>query len=505
MSEAHSPVNVSYWIDSTEAAGYPPLEGDVEVDVAIVGAGIVGLSAAWLLKQAGRTVAVVEMDRVARGVSGYTTAKITTGHGLIYHRLEGRHGADAAAAYAEANQAGLDLLALWVEKEGIECDFERRDNFVYSETLEGVDQIKEEVVAEQRAGLDASFVTDTSLPFDVTGALRLPDQAQFHPRKYLLHLASLVTGDGSSIYENSPVTGIDEGEPCVVEGEGGRVLATDVIMATHYPFLDRGLFFPRIHQKRSYAIVGPAPGDAPDGMFISADSPTRSIRTIPDEERTLLLIGGNGHATGQNNETEEEYRDLTQWAGERFALKEPTHRWSSQDGSTVDMLPYVGTARRTSKRVYTATGFGKWGMTNGTVAAAVVTDAILGQENRFAPLFDPHRVTVSASAGDFLKENLKVAKHFVQDRVLHPQRKPFDELGPGDAAVERVGLGQVAAYRDEAGVLHAVAAECTHLGCVVRWNGAERSWDCPCHGSRFDHEGKVLHGPATRDLEQKEI
>ena len=343
--------------------------------------------------------------------------------------------------YAEANQVGLDLIALWVEKEGIECDFERRDNFVYSESMEGADQVKEEVVAEQRAGLDASFVTDTSLPFDVTGALRLRDQAQFHPRKYLLHLASLVDGDGCFIFENSPVTGIDEGEPCMIEAQAGRVLATDVIMATHFPFLDRGLSFPRVHQKRSYAIVGPVPSAAPDGMFISADSPTRSIRTIPDGDRTLLLVGGNGHPAGRRKRPKRNTA-TSRWAEERFGMADLTHRWSSQDGSTVDMLPYAGTARRTSKSVYTATGFGKWGMTNGAVAATVVTDAILGDENRFAQLFDPHRITVSASLGDFVEENLNVAKHFVQDRVAHPQRGPFDELGLGDAAVERVGLGR---------------------------------------------------------------
>jgi glycine/D-amino acid oxidase-like deaminating enzyme/nitrite reductase/ring-hydroxylating ferredoxin subunit len=505
MSEAHSSTNVSYWVDSTSGPDHPSLQGEVEADVAIVGAGIVGLTAGWMLKQTGKTVALVEMDRVARGVSGYTTAKVTAGHNLIYERLERRHGPEVARAYAQANQAALELVAGFVEKEHIECDLERRSNYVYSESSESVDQIKEEVAAAQRAGLPASFVTETGLPFPVAGAVRLENQAQFHPRKYLLHLASLVSGDGSQIFERSRITDLREGDLPIVTTEHGSVIAKDVILATHYPFLDRGLFFPRVHQKRSYAIVGPVADPPPDGMFISTGSPTRSIRSVRDDGRTLLLVGGNGHPTGQSSDTREKYEDLEAWAKERFGLSDVTHRWSSQDGATIDMLPYVGTARRTSTNVYTATGFGKWGMTNGTAAAAVISDAILGRENEYAGLFDPHRVTVGASFPKVLTENLEVAKHFAGDRLNHPQRGSLDRLAPGEAAVTGVGVGQVAAYRDEKGELHALSAECTHLGCIVHWNPAEKSWDCPCHGSRFDHEGKVLHGPATRDLERKEI
>lgn len=285
----------------------------------------------------------------------------------------------------------------------------------------------------------------------------------------------------------------------------GAVRATDVIMATHYPFLDRGLFFPRVHPKRSYAITVPIDAsDAPSGMYISSDSPTRSIRTIPDGDRLLLLVGGNGHATGQKYDTDEAYRDLERWTEERFGLSDVTHRWSTQDGSTVDMIPYAGTARRSSEHVYTATGFGKWGMTNGTAAAQIIVDAIVGVHNASASLFDPHRATVKASAEKLVTENIKVARHWLGDRIAHPQRGTFDELGPGQAAVKRVGLDHVAAYRDGDGVLHAVSAVCTHLGCLVTWNPAETSWDCPCHGSRFDPGGRVLQGPALKDLAKKD-
>jgi glycine/D-amino acid oxidase-like deaminating enzyme/nitrite reductase/ring-hydroxylating ferredoxin subunit len=505
MSEAHSTTNVSYWVDSTAAPERPRLEGSVEVDVAIVGAGIVGLTAARLLKRSGKTVAVVEMDRIVRGVTGYTTAKITSGHSTIYQRLESTHGQDVARSYATVNQLALKQMAGWIEEDGIACDFQRRPNFVYSEATEQESSIEMEAAAARRAGLKVSLVTETDLPYAIAAAVRLEDQAQFHPRKYLLHFARDVDGDGSHIFENSRVVDVSEGKLCEVKTERGRILARHVILATHYPFWDRGLLFPRVHPKRSYAIAGPLEASpAPDGMYISVDEPTRSIRTIPDGDRTLLMVGGNGHGAGQKQDTGHEYEDLERWMSARFGISEVSHRWSTQDGITVDMLPYAGTARRGSDRVYTATGFGKWGMTNGTAAAMVISDAILGLTNEFSSLFDPHRLTVKASATKFVSENVKVARHWLGDRVLHPQGASFDDLEPGQAAVKGVGLHQVAGYRDEAGALHAVSATCTHLGCIVAWNEAEKSWDCPCHGSRFDPDGRVLHGPAVKDLPQRE-
>lgn len=506
MGEAHSEVNVSYWIDSTHSTAHPVLQGQVEVDVAIVGGGIVGLTAAWALKRAGKTVAVIEMDRLARGVSGYTTAKVTSGHNLIYSELERKHGAQAAASYARANQLALENIASLVEANNIDCDFSRRSNYVYCESLDEVDPIRQEVEAAARAGLNVSYVADLDLPYPVAGAIRLDHQAQFHPRKYLLALAIAVDGDGSYIFENSRVTDIREAEPCEVSTAHGKVAARDVVMATHYPLLDRGFFFPRVHPKRSYALAALIDSStAPEGMYISTDSPTRSIRTTPDGERLLLLVGGNGHAVGQKYDTDQDYEDLESWTKQRFGIDEVTHRWSTQDGATVDMLPYAGTARRSSEHVYTATGFGKWGMTNGTAGALVVSDAILGKENEFAASFDPHRATVKASAKKLITENSKIARHWFGDRVAHPQRRPFDDLQPGEAAVKRVGVSQVAGYRDEEGELHAVSAVCTHLACIVAFNPAETSWDCPCHGSRFDTDGRVLHGPATEDLEKKQV
>lgn len=489
----------SYWVESTTASGYPRLVGGTETDVCVVGAGLVGITTAILLQEAGRDVVVIEMDRVVQGVTGNTTAKVTSGHGLIYASLESSHGADAARGYAQANEEGLARVASFVESYGIDCDFERKSNYTYCERPEDAGEIRDEVDAAARAGLDVALVTETSLPFPIAAAVELRDQAQFHPRKYLLALLDVFTAHGGRVFEETRATGINEGDPIVVETIGGEVRANHVVLATHYPFLDRALLFPRVHPKRSYVVAGPA-NRLPEGMFISSTEPTRSVRTIPNGDRTLLLVSGEGHSVGQDYETEDRYAALSSWGAEHFGLT-TEYRWSTQDGTSVDQLPYVGSVRRGS-RVYTATAFNKWGFTNGTAGAEIISDAILGRANEAADLFDLHRRTLTQSAEKFVTENAKVAIHFVRDRALHPQRTTPDDLSPGEAGIHRAGTQLVAAYRDDAGELHKVSAICTHLRCVVAWNPAERTWDCPCHGSRFDFDGRVIQGPAVHDLDR---
>lgn len=493
--------NTSYWVESATGPRYDELDTGVNVDVAIVGGGIVGVVAAHLLKRAGKTVALLEMQRVGHGVTGYTTAKITSSQSLIYQRLERKHGLEVSRAYAAAQEAGRAEIRRLTDAEGIECDLETQDNYVYCEDEDEVASIEAEVAAARRAGLRVELVRDTPLPYPVAAALRHPDQAQFHPLRFLEHLAKDIPGDGSFVFEDSRALDVDEGEPLTVTCERGAITARDLIVATNYPFLDRGLYFPRVHPQRSYAVAGVAdPALACEGMYISSDQPTRSIRTIRDGSRSLISVGGEGHAVGQEHDTDERYSALETWAADRFGIKEVTHRWSTQDGITVDGLPYIGRYRRTSEHVYTATGFAKWGMANGAMAAGLLTDLILERGNGWAELFDPHRLTVTASAEKLITENAKVAMHWTRDRISHPQSAPFDGLGAGEGSVRREGTKLVAASRAADGTLIKVSAVCTHLGCVVAWNPAETSWDCPCHGSRFASDGSVIQGPAVHDL-----
>lgn len=452
---------VSYWVDNTSSPGYPALQDDIVVDVAVIGAGIVGITAGYLLKQEGLKVAVIDRKEVARGVTGYTTAKVTSSHGIIYSKLLSTFGEEGARTYARSNEAGKEKIAELVEKHSIDCDFERTDNFVYTEEESSVPSIRQEVDAAKRVGLPASFTTDTELPFPVKGALKVADQAQFDPRRYLVPLAGEIDGDGSHVFENTVVTGVEDGSPCVVQTDTASVRATDVIVATHMPILDRGLFFTKVHPYRSYAIAGPIDGDVLKGMYISTGGSTRSMRSIPTGAgKRSLLVGGEGHKTGTDEDTGMHYERLERWAEHHFGLV-PSHRWATQDNVSVDSVPFVGRVTRGSEHVLTATGFGKWGMTNGTASAMILADNIVGRSNDWASFFDSKRIDPLASAKKFIQENAEVAGHFVGDRLTHGSNP-----------------------------------RCTHLGCVLRKNGAEGTWDCPCHGSRFDAEGNVIQGPA---------
>jgi Rieske Fe-S protein len=279
-----------------------------------------------------------------------------------------------------------------------------------------------------------------------------------------------------------------------------------VIVATHYPFLDRSLAFARLHPERSYAITCRIAGAPPEGMFISGGNvPTRSVRAVPVDGAELLLVGGEGHKTGTEPDTELRYERLEAFAREHWDVVSVEHRWSAQDPITVDLLPYVGPLLPRSDRVLMATGFGKWGMTGGTAAALLLADLALGRQAMWADLFDPNRLTLRASAQRLVTENAQVAARFVGDRLRSADPRPPENLKPGEGMLLERDGEKLAAYRDEDGELVAVSARCTHLGCLVSWNGAERSWDCPCHGSRFAPDGTVLEGPAVHRLERKPL
>jgi glycine/D-amino acid oxidase-like deaminating enzyme/Rieske Fe-S protein len=497
----------SYWIDSTPETSYDPAPAELDVDVAVLGGGIAGLSAAAALKAAGRTVAVVEARRIVEGVTGNTTAKVTAGHGRLYAYLAEKFGADRARLYADSQQAAIEHIARTVETGGVDCDLVRTESYVYSEDPAELPDLEAEVEAATTAGLPVSLVKDTPLPYDVAGAIRYDAQARFHPRRYLLRLAEGIPGDGSVILENTRALDVDEGDPCVVTTDRGLVRARDVVVATHIPFLDRGLYFAREFPMRDYVVAGRIARDrAPDGMFLSTEQPSHSIRVTEDGDTLLLIVGGEGHPTGRASDQDERFERLEAWTRERFGVTEFTHRWATQDYTSTDRVPFVGRFRPDARRLWVATAFGAWGMTNGTMSGLLLADLVTGRENQWAALYDPGRMQAPVQRlKSFVKENAAVAKHLVGGYTSPGDVGSADELEPGEAAVIRHGLDKTAVYRDDAGEVHAVSAKCTHLGCIVSWNSGERSWDCPCHGSRFDPDGNVLHGPAVTPLERREV
>jgi glycine/D-amino acid oxidase-like deaminating enzyme/nitrite reductase/ring-hydroxylating ferredoxin subunit len=500
-------LNRPLWLDRASTR-YPSLTSDIQVDVAVIGAGITGVTAALLLKQSGRRVALLESNLVGGGATGYTTAKLTVGHSLIYRDVIDSFGVDTARRYARSNQGAIEQVAALVQAHDIECDFERTSNYVYAESASRAADIEAEAEAAAAAGIAAELTTETDLPYPVATAVRVDAQAQLHPWKYLSALAELVEGDGSHVFESTRATGVRSGRPCVVRTGSGAVSAHHVVLATQLPILDRGLFFARAHPTKSYAVAAAVDeGRAPRGMYIGVDQPTRSVRSTPaDGGGRILIVGGEGHKPGAERDTRARYERLEQFMRERFELPEAEYRWSTHDYVPVDKLPYIGRLPRGDDRILVATGFAKWGMTKGTLAAAMLTDAVLGRRNEYADLYDASRLAVRRSAAAFAKENGLVGVAFFRDRVRpRPGRDEIERLRPGEGTVARLGRHQLAVYRNDAGELTALSARCTHLGCIVGWNPADRAWECPCHGSRFAADGTVVQGPATADLEQRPL
>jgi glycine/D-amino acid oxidase-like deaminating enzyme/nitrite reductase/ring-hydroxylating ferredoxin subunit len=504
--DSRVPLNRPFWL---EGAGprYGSLSGELDVDVAVVGAGITGVTTAYLLKQAGKSVALLEQSSIGFGATGYTTAKLTVGHSLIYRDLIDRHGEEAARLYARSNQEAIEHIAAIAAEHDLECDLEGTSNFVYAESPASVGELERELVAARAAGIDATLTAETELPYPVAGALRVDGQAQFHPWKYLAALARLVDGDGSYVFEATRVRNVRSGRPCVVDADGGRVRAGHVVLATQMPFLDRGLFFAKAHPTKSYAVAATVDaGSSPHGMYISVDQPTRSVRSTPAEDgRRVLIVGGESHTPGTDDDTEARYARLEHFLAERFG-GHAEYRWSTHDYMPVDRLPYIGRLRRGDDRVLVATGFAKWGLTKGTLAAQLFTDAILGRPNEYAELYDAKRLAPKQSAVRFAKGNGAVGLRFFVDRVRpRDGREEIERLQPGAGTIVREGAKLYAVHRDDAGELHVLSARCTHLGCIVGWNSADRAWECPCHGSRFAGDGTLVQGPATADLPRRSL
>jgi len=491
----------SFWIETAPETSYPLMPGNLETDVAVVGGGIAGITVAVLLKQAGYTVAVIEGDRICRGVTGHTTAKVTALHRLIYADLIERFGSRQANQYADANQAAIETIASFVERYDIPCDFVRKPAYTYAESEESRDIVAAEADAARSLGLPATFVEDIPLPGRAYGAVRFADQAQFHPLNYLLRLASLIPGDGSHIFEMTRALEVlDDRDRCMVRTEQGTVTARSVVLATHYPFYDGpGFYYARMEPSRSY-VLGIRTGEPfPDGMFINAEGPTHSWRSQPAGEGELVLVGGLGHRTGEAVDTREHYRRLEEYARTVYPVRSVDYRWSAQDYITIDGVPYIGRLASGHENVYIATGFRKWGMTNGTAAATILADMIQGRTSPWAEVYAPDRFKPAASVRRFLVHNIEVAEKYVGGAISRPSGDLAD-VGPGEGRILMIEGEKAGIFRDREGRVHAVNPTCTHMGCVTAWNSAEETWDCPCHGSRYSADGRVIHGPAVKGL-----
>ncbi|MFD0366762.1 FAD-dependent oxidoreductase [Streptomyces sp. NPDC127114] len=503
--------NRSYWMQTAGMPSFAPLTTDAEADVVVVGGGIAGISTAWELARAGLGVVLLEADRLAGGVTGHTTGKVTALHTTVYDTLRTQRGEDAARLYAESQSAALEHVFEVARELGTDCDLERRPALTYCEDPDGVEALRAEAEAARAAGLDASFVTETGLPYPVAGAVRVEDQAQFHPLAYLRGVVEDLVARGGRIHEHTRVTEAHGGAPRrLTTSTGTGVSARHVVVATHHPVFDHARLATRLTQHRDLVIAGPLPPDQdPQGMYITREGGKRSVRTTPlGDGGRLLIVTGEAFAPGTGEDTEAGYARLRSWAQEHFPGFEVSHRWAAQDNSATDGLPVIGRMRAGGGNIYVATGFAGWGMTGGVLAGRLIASLVTETEDPWAALYDPGRAgAVVGSASTFLKAQWDTGKHFVKDRLDalgHGTNGPVDELRPGEGTVVRAGGGPCAVHRDDQGELHALSAVCTHMGCVVAFNNGERTWECPCHGSRFGIDGEVLQGPALRPLERRD-
>lgn len=507
--QTDSGATISAWAATAKLPELSPLSTDLAADVCVVGAGISGLTTAYLLAREGRSVVVLDDGPIAGGETSRTTAHLSNALDDRYQRLERIHGVEEIRIAAESHTAAIDRIESIVREEGISCDFERLDGYLFNPGDGSQEDLQKELEAARRAGLtETELISRAPLDsFDTGPCLRFPRQGQFHPLRYLAGVVTAILRDGGRIFTATHAEKIEAGSPVRVVSRAGPVVsAAAAVVATNSPVHTLVALHTKQAAYRSYVVAGSVPrSSVRKALYWDTESPYHYVRLQTSPERDgndLLIVGGEDHKTGQEEEPEKRWQRLREWARERFpAFKEVSFRWSGQVMETVDGLAFIGKSPG-EENIYVATGDSGMGMTHGTIAGILLTDLLLERENPWSRLYDPSRVSLRA-AGEFAMENLNVAAQYV-DHVTSGDTDSVDDLRRGSGAVVRRGLKKIAAYRDENGTLHERSAVCTHLGCVVAWNPAEKSWDCPCHGSRFDPEGRVLNGPAIRDLPNAE-
>ncbi|HEX6038287.1 FAD-dependent oxidoreductase [Longimicrobium sp.] len=505
---ASSERSVSVWEATVPQRTFPPLAGDAEADVCVVGAGIAGMTTAYLLAKAGRRVIVLDKTSVGGGETGQTTAHLSSALDDYYHVLEKVHGAKGARLAFESHQAAIDQVGAIAAAEGIDCDYRRVDGYWFLAPGQTRDFLEKERDAARRAGASAELMERIpGVPFDSGPALRFGHQGQFHALKYLSGLADAIQRLGGRIHTGNLVTEFEGGERATAKGEGFSVTAGAVVVCTNPPSHDRFALHTKQAPYRTYVVAGKVPADTVQpALFWDTQEPYHYIRTQPvegDPSRVWVIVGGEDVKQAHDDDHEAHYAALLDWARPRFGLQSAELRWSGMVMEPADYLAFIGRDPAGRENVYVATGDSGHGMTHGTIAGMLISDLVLSRPNPWAALYDPSRKTFSKdSIKEFLEENLDVAKQFAKLSPTFHDADSADEVAPGTGAVIQRGLQKVAVYRDEGGVAHEMSALCTHLQCVIRWNSEERSWDCPCHGSRFAPTGEVLTGPAIYPLKK---
>ena len=475
----------SCWIATAPTTSYPELTGSRTAEVVVVGAGIVGTTAAHLLTEAGLSVALLEARRIGRQVTGRSTAKITTQHSLIYHHLIENFDLETARHYADANRLGMNQIKQWVDHLGIECAFEQKHAYIYCNSPLRIDELEAEADASGRVGLEADLLDKAPLPFPTAGALQSRNQAQFNPAQYLIGLANATETAGASVFEETRVTSVEDKDGWQLKTGRASIQAKNVVLATNLPIAGPVPYDERTRPRSHIAMAFRVdPRAAIDGMFIGIDEPTHSLRMGRDQDGPLLIVLGAKFGTGLEGNVARHFGELEAWTRQHLEVGDVAWRWGNEDYETADRIPFAGAVPQ-ALGLYVATGFNAWGISNGTAAGILIAQQILGESPDWASVYDPKR---------------KAPKKFNKGGSSQSIVVGLDDIEPGGGAVMNLGQGKIAVWKEDDGTPHAVSASCTHKGCIVTWNNADRTWDCPCHGSIYSAEGSVIHGPAVEPL-----
>lgn len=477
----------SVWQDECNLSKGITLHKNLDTDVLIIGAGIAGILTGYMLKEEGINCTIIDSGKVCEGNTGRTTAKITLQHELIYNKLIKEYGEDKARQYAEANKRAIDKYREIVKEKNIQCEFEEMPNYLY--TVDNIEAIEREYEAELRLGIEAELLDNIELPVSVKKALRVNNQAQFNPLMFLKEIAK-----GLTIYENTRAVEIKDN---IVTTDKYVISAKAIVVATHYPIMNfPGYYFMRMHQERSY-VIALENAQQLNGMYIGVDEEGYSFRGY----KNLLLLGGGSHRCG-DNELGGKYDELRSVAQRLYPEAKEIYHWSAQDCMPSDDIPFIGQYSRETPNLYVATGFKKWGMTTAMVSAMIITDMIKGRKNEYAEIFSPRRFDISDSMENMIKDGIESVKGLTAE-LFHIPDAELKDIKNGHGGIIEYKGEKVGVYRDIEGKSHIVSTRCPHLGCEVKWNPDELSWDCPCHGSRFDYKGNWIESPAQRGLKDE--
>lgn len=500
--EAISPT--AYWraTEDGTVGNYPSLHGDLLADVVIIGAGITGLTAAWHLKQLGKRVVVLEAGRVGAGTSGATSAHLEIVPDQGWGQLAKDFGDEAAREITQARQRAIEQIEQWTQYFSIACDLRRVPAYAYTERADRVERMEQEYDTALRLGVDVALLRHVAdLPYRCAAALEVRQQGRFHAVKYLNGLARAVHGNNATIYEQTRAEPPEHGEPCIVRTARGTITANAVIVATHSAYLGVSQFDMRVSPYQSYVIAARVADQIPDALYFDDEEPYHYIRWAATNDPRLLLIGGADHKTGQGGDERQCYEQLRQYASERFRVLGIEHRWSAEYFVPNDGVPFIGPVPL-QENLYVATGYDGTGLTYGTIAGQLLAEMVQGRTTSpLAEIFSPSRIKGLAAAQEFISENVNVAKHFVKDRFTPPAIDSIQEIPVGAGRVVRFQGEACAIYRRTADETHVLSPVCTHAGCYVHWNDAEKTWDCPCHGGRYAATGERIYGPPPADLE----